>query len=296
MLQNIIFACANGSIYALMALAIGMIYSTTGISNFAHAAVVMLGALTSNVFIMRMGMPIFISIVLAVCINILVNIVIYKACVEQVGDLQKNTAWIVTLFGASILIENIARMWFGTEPQVYPYLFDGKQINVLNANIKLHEIMMIVIALTIGIIYQMVIQKSKFGRAVRAVSYNPSTARLMGIKSNRIVLTCFALSGTVAAIAGSLIAPITFAGYTMTSTIGIKGFAAALLGGLGNTLGAFIGGIIIGLVEMVVGITLSASFKDAASFLIMIIVIIFLPGGVLGAGRFSKTKSSSEKV
>jgi len=295
-MQQIVFALANGSIYALMALAIGIVYSTTGITNFTHASVIMLGAMTSFWFISVYNLNYVAAILLAILINIVINIIIYKLCVEKVGDLTKNTSWIVTLFGGSIIIDNVCRMMFGTEPQAYPYLFNSKAINFLGANIMLHEIMMIVIAVVIGIIYQMMIQKTRFGRAIRAVSFRSDTSRLMGIKSDFVVLVCFAIAGAVAAISGSLIAPITFASYTMALSIGIKAFAAALIGGLGNTKGAFIGGISLGLIETFTAMYVPAGFKDAISFLIMIIVIIFLPGGILSARIFNKNKSNAEKI
>lgn len=295
-MQELIFALANGSIYALMALAIGIIYSTTHIINFAHGSVIMIGAMTSYWFLSVYHLNYIVAILLAIVINILLSILIYKTCLERLGDLSNTSGWIVTLFGAMIIIDNIARMVFGTEPQAYPFLFEGKDIRIFGANIMLHEIMMIVIALSIGAIYQFVIQKTSFGRAVRAVSFKPETARIMGIKSNTIVLTCFAISGAVAALAGALIAPITFASYTMTYAVGIKAFAAALIGGLGNTKGAFIGGISLGLIEAGVGMMIPAGLKDAVSFLIMIIVIIVLPGGILSARIFNKGSVSAEKI
>lgn len=295
-MQQIVFALANGSIYALMALAIGMVYSTAGISNFAHASVIMWGAMTSFWFHVVFQWPFIVAILLAVLINVGINMLVYKLCVQGVGDLTKNTGWIVTMFGGSIVLDNIARMIFGTEPQAYPYLFEGKTVHIFGANILLHEILMVVIAIIIGVIYQTLIQRTRFGRAVRAVSYKPDTSRLMGINSELVILGCFGIAGAVAAIGGALIAPITYASYMMTSSIGIKGFAAALLGGLGNTKGAFVGGILLGLIENFIGMLIPPGIRDAISFVIMIIVIIFLPGGILGAKFFSKNKSSAEKI
>lgn len=295
-MQQIIFGLANGSIYALMALAIGMVFSTTEIINFAHASVIMFAAMTSFWCMAYFHLPYLAAILIAVVINVVMNMVIYKTCVERLGKLSSNIGWIVTLFGASIIIDNAARMYFGTEPQAYPYLFNGKIIKALGANIMLHEVMMIVISLVVGIAYQLLIQRTRFGRAVRAVSFRHDTAKLMGIRSEVTVLACFGLAGVVAAISGTLIAPITFASYNMMSSIGLKGFAAALIGGLGNTQGAFIGGISLGLIEALIGSFIPAAYKDAISFFVMIIVIIFLPGGILGAKFFSKGNSGKEKI
>lgn len=295
-MQHLFFGLANGSIYALMALAIGIVYSTTGVTNFAHASVIMLGAMVSFWCMAIFHLPYLLSILIAIAFTAVTNILIYKLCVEKLGNLHTQVGWIVTTFGASITIENLCRMVFGTEPQAYPYLFDGKTLQISGANIMLHEVLMIVVAIVIGLIYQTVIQETRFGRAIRAVSFRQTTAQLMGIKSETVVLACFGVAGAVASIAGALIAPITFASYTMTASIGTKGFAAALIGGLGNTKGAFVGGLLLGIIEAVIGMFVPASFKDAISFVIMIIVIIFLPGGILSAKIFNKGQGNAEKV
>lgn len=295
-MQQLIFGLANGSIYALMALAIGMVSSTTGIVNFAYASTVMMGAMVSWWMMAIYHMSYLPALLVAIVVSIVLNVIIYETCVKKLGNLLDNVAWIITLFGASIILDNTARMVFGTEPQAFPYLFDGKVIHILDANIMLHELMMITIAIVIGVVYQTVIKKTRFGRAVRAVAFRPSTAELMGIKSEKIIIACFAMAGAVAAIGGALIAPITFASYTMTLSIGLKGFAAAVLGGFGNTKGAFVGGLILGLIESFVAIFIPAGMKDSISFVIMIIVIIFLPGGILSAKIFNKNGLSAEKV
>jgi branched-chain amino acid transport system permease protein len=294
--QQLIFGLANGSIYALMALAIGMVSSTTGIVNFAHASVVMMGAMVSWWMMVIYGFSYIPALLVAITVSIVLNIVMYETCVKKLGDLQDNVGWIITLFGASIILDNIARMMFGTEPQAFPYLFGGKMITFGDANILLHELMMITIAIVIGIVYQTIIKKTRFGRAVRAVAFRPATSELMGIKSEKIILSCFAMAGAVAAIGGVLIAPITFASYTMTYSIGLKGFAAAVLGGFGNTKGAFVGGFMLGLIEVFISMFVPAGIKDSISFFIMIIVIIFLPGGIMSAKIFNRNWSAAEKV
>lgn len=277
--QQLIFGLANGSIYALMALAIGIVSSTTGIINFGYASIVMMGAMVSWWLIVIYGFSYIPALLFAIAVSIVLSIVMYETCVKKLGDLQDNVGWIITLFGAAIILDNIARMVFGTEPQAFPYLFDGKIVKFLGANIMLHELMMITITLVIGVIYHVIIKKTQFGRAVRAVAFRPTTSELMGINSEKIILSCFAMAGIVSAVAGVLIAPITFASYTMTSSIGLKGFAAAVLGGFEDTKGAFVGGFVLGLVEIFISMFVPAGIKDSISFFIMIIVIIFLPGG-----------------
>ena len=290
-----ISAFVMGSIYALMALAINIVYSVTGINNFSHAIVITAGASVSYYCFAIFGFPYIGALLAGIVVTAIINILIYKACVEKLGNLATNLGWITTTFGASILLENILRMVFGTEPQVYPYMFGGKMINIFGAEIMIHEFLILAIAIVVGVSYETLMQKTRFGRAVRAVAFKPDIARLMGVRSDLIVTICFAIAGAIAAVAGSLIAPITFVTYTMTAFIGLKGFAAALIGGLGNSKGAFIGGLILGLIEALVGMYGPAALKNAFSFAVMIIVVIFLPGGILGAKIFTK-QSSAQKI
>ena len=296
MLQTLVFGLSIGAIYAFMALALGMIYSTTQILNFCHATVIMIGAMVAYYCIGVFGMPYLVGVLIAIAVNATINIIVYYACLKGVGDFLSNINWIITLFGMSIVLNNVSRIVFGANQNPFPYLFNGASVKIGNATILWHEIFCIVFAIVIGVIYQQICQKTKFGRALRAVSVKPQTAKLMGINSNLIIQICFIMSAAVAAFGGVLIAPTTFASFSMTSSIGLKGYAAALIGGLGNTKGAFIGGFMLGLIECIVTLFIPAGLKDAVSFVIMIIVIIFLPGGVLSAKIFTHGNSATEKV
>jgi branched-chain amino acid transport system permease protein len=296
-MQTLIFGLAYGSMYALLALALGVIFSTTYIIYFAHASVVMIGALAAHWCIVFNELPYLAGLGAGIAVNIVLSIAIYKLCVERLGNLQKNVGWIITLFGASLIIENVARMIFGLQANHFPYLFDGARIYIFGANIYVHEIIMILVAVTIGVSYQMMCNRTKIGRALRAVSSKPEAAKLMGINSNFVIMLSFALAGTVAAIAGCLIAPYTYASYRMTSSIGIKGFAAALIGGFGNTGGAFIGGITLGLIEQLLTVLgVPPTLINTFSFMIMILAIVFMPGGVVNAKIFKRNRAEAEKV
>lgn len=296
-MQTLIFGLAYGSMYALLALAIGIVFSTTYIINFAHASVVMAGAMVAYWCIGVYHLPYLVALCAGIGVNVVLSILIYKLCVEKLGDLTVNIGWIITLFGASLIIDNLALMVFGMQANPFPRLFGDEKIFVFGANIYVHEVVMILIAAVIGIAYQMMCSKTKFGRGLRAVSAKPQTAKLMGINSTFMIIVSFVLAGTVAAIAGCLIAPYTYASYTMTSSLGMKGFAAALIGGLGNTKGAFIGGITLGLIEQLLTVMgVSPGFLGAFSFIIMILVIIFLPGGILSAKIFTRSRATTEKI
>ena len=295
-MQNIIFGLTFGGVYVLMALAIGIIHSTTRIMNFAHAMVITWAAMFMYYMYAVAHLPLILSLLASIVVTMLLNLVIYKLCVEKVGDLSTNSNWVITLFGISHILENLCRMLFGAQIYPFPYLFDNAKVNIGNANIMWHEILMFVIAIVFGLSYQAMANKTRFGRSLRAVAWKPDTAMLMGINSKAVIMICFAIAGFVASIAGLLLAPITYVSFSMMSNVGLKGYAAALIGGVGNTKGAIIGGFALGLIECVLGIFVDAALRDAFSFVIMILVIIFLPGGVMGAKFFNHGRSSAEKV
>ena len=295
-MQTLIFGLVYGGIYAMMALAIGIVNSTSRIMNFSHAMVMMWGAMCAYYLYTMQGWPLILSLLTAIVVNMLLNIVIYKICVQHLGDLSANTNWIISLFGMAHIIQNLARMLFGTETYSFPYLFNGAKIYIFGTAVMWHEIAMFVIAIVIGVVYQTMSQKTRFGRSIRAVAYKPDTAKLMGIDSQKVMLICFGMAGAVSAIAGCLVAPIIYASYSMTATVGLKGYAAALIGGVGNTKGALIGGFALGLIECLLGLFVSPAIRDVFSFAIMILVIIFLPGGVMSAKVFTKGRTTTEKV
>ncbi|EHQ89401.1 branched-chain amino acid ABC transporter permease [Desulfosporosinus youngiae] len=294
-MQDILFGLTTGSIYALMALAIGIVYSTTGIINFANGSVVMTGAIIGFWLVNMIGLPLWLAILLSIVITAAVNIILYETCVKILGNLHVNIGWITTLLGASIILDNLARVIFGSEPQPFPYLFGGIEITLLGHRILLHEIAMVVITLVIAISYQAMIKKTTLGNAIRAVSSLPDSAKIMGIKSEVIIVLCFGFAGGVAAVCGILMAPITFVSYTMTMTVGLKGFAAALIGGLGNTKGAFVGGWSLGILEALLSRYIPLGLKDAVSFVIMILIILLMPGGVLSGIKLRK-KAAAVKL
>lgn len=295
-MQTLIFGLTYGGIYSLMALAIGMVHSTTRIMNFSHAMVIMWGAMIGYNLSEVWGWPYFAAVLTSAVAIMFLNILIYKICVERIGDLSTNRNWIISLFGMAHILQNSARMIFGAETYYFPYMFDGAKLVFPDFEILWHEIMMFALAIVIGLSYQAMSTRTRFGRALRAVAWKPDTALLMGIDSKRVTMTCFALAGAVAALAGCLLAPLTYVSFEMTTSVGLKGYAAALIGGVGNTKGALIGGFSLGIIECILGLFVPAALRDAFSFAIMILVIIFLPGGVMSAKIFTKGRSTAEKI
>ncbi len=289
MLEAIETGMVMGCIYALLALAINIIYSTTGIINFAHAEMVMLGAMFSLVLIVDEGIPFIPGVILACAMVGIVALILYYATIKPFGDRLKNSlGWLMTTLGAGIIFKNVAQLIWGTQPQAFPSIGGSELISVLGIKILPHDIWILIVTLAIAAFFMLFYDKTILGSAIRATSHSHNTTKLMGISAEKVVLICFVMSGAVAGIAGNMIAPITFAGPEMSTTIGLKGFGAAIIGGIGSSKGAFVGGLMLGVLEAISMIYITPGYRDAIAFLIMILVISIKPGGIFGVAYETK--------
>lgn len=278
-----------GSIYALLALAINIIYSTTGIINFAHGEIVMLGAMFGLTLIVGSGVPFIPGLIMACALIAIVAIFLYYTTIKPFGaNLSKSLGWLMTTLGAGIVFKNIAMLVWGTQPQAFPPIGGTELIKMFGIKILPHDIWVLGITLLIALFFNVVLGKTMLGSAIKATSFSHNTTKLMGISADKMVLICFAMSGAVAGIAGVLIGPITFVGPEMTSTIGLKGFGAAIIGGIGDSRGAFAGGLLLGILEALAMTQVTPGYKDAIAFLIMIIAISIRPEGIFGVAYDKK--------
>ena len=289
MFQALESGMVMGSIYALLALAINIIYSTTGIINFAHGEIVMLGAMFALTFIVTSGIPFLLGLILTCLTVAIVAVILYYCTVRPFGDkLGNSLGWLMATLGAGIVFTNTAMLVFGTQPRAFPPIGGSELVQIFGIKLLPHDIWVLVITLLIALFFNVILGKTILGSAIKATSFSHSVTKLMGISSQRIVLTCFAMSGIIAAIAGILISPITFVGPQMTATIGLKGFGAAIIGGVGNSKGAFAGGLLLGILEALAMTQVTPGYKDAIAFLIMIIAISIKPEGIFGVAYEKK--------
>jgi branched-chain amino acid transport system permease protein len=287
--ELLISGLVMGSIYALLALAINIIYSTTGIINFAHGELVMLGGMFGLVLVVNTGLPLAAGIVVAGVIIAVLAVVLYYSTIKPFGDnLGGSLGWLMATLGAGIIFRNVAMLIWGSHPRPFPPLGGTELINIFGVNILPHEIWVLVITFLIAIFFNVVLDKTILGSAIKATASNRNTTRLMGISAEKMVLACFGMSGAVAAVAGFLISPITFAGPEMTVSIGLKGFGAAIIGGLGSSRGAFVGGLILGILEALSMTVITPGYKDAIVFLVMILTITIKPEGIFNVAYEKK--------
>ncbi len=280
-LQYVFSGITSGSIYALTALGFTLVFNATQIINFAQGQLVMLGGLMAVTFY-KAGLPMWACFIGAVAVVTLLSMAMEQVAIRPL--LGKGVlAPIIATVGAAFVFETAAMLIWGRDAQALPPFTGDTPITIAGASLAPQTLWVLGLTLVIVVSLQLFYRRSLYGKAVRACAINPAAARLQGISYQRVVLFSFALSGAISAAAGVMITPISFMSYSSGSLLGLKGFAAAALGGMGNPVGAVVGGFALGLLEALGVGVVSAGYKDAIAFVILLLVLFLRPAGLLGA-------------
>ncbi|RME68553.1 MAG: branched-chain amino acid ABC transporter permease [Nitrospirae bacterium] len=280
-IQFTISGLTVGSAYALTALGFTIIFNATGIINFAQGEFVMLGGMLS-VFIQKWtGLPLGLSIVVALLITTAVGFLIERLAIRPVRRASVINLIIITI-GVSIFVRAIAMLLWGKDTYALPHFSGNKPVNLLGAAVLPQSFWAIGITLAGLFGLYLFFQRTIYGKAMLACAYNPKAASLMGINVQRMVMYSFMLSAFFSALGGALIAPITLTSYDVGIMLGLKGFASCILGGLGNPFGAAAGGFVLGVLESFGAGLVSSAYKDAFAFLLLLLFLFFRPSGLFG--------------
>ena len=281
LLQYLIAGLTIGAIYALVALGFSIIYNASQVINFAHGEFVMIGGMATSAFIAQ-GMPLPLAITVAIFLSLLIGILLEKFAVEPARDAPVVTLIIITI-GASILLRGLASLVWDKNIHAVP-AFSGERPIAIGGAALLPQSLW-VLGATLGAVALLwtFFNRTLAGKAMLAVSHNRLAAQLAGISVRRVLLVSFGLSAALGALAGVLVAPITFTSWDVGVMLGLKGFAAAMLGGMGSGPGAIAGGLLLGMLEALGAGYVSSAYKDAIAFVILLAVLVFLPGGLAGA-------------
>lgn len=281
-MQQLINGLSLGSIYALLALGYTMIYGIVKIIHFAHGDVYMLGAFfgyyTINVWHFNFIMALFGSMIFCALVGMLIEFVAYRPLRHS-----SRIAVLITAIGVSYFLENGMSFLFSGDTRDFPQVI--KQVNYEWFGIRVSNVQLLIFATTIilMIVLQLIVKKTKMGRALRAAAADPVAAELMGININGTISFVFAIGSAMAGAAGVLIGLYyNSIEPTMGMTPGIKAFVAAVVGGVGSIPGAAVGAVIIGCLESMMQAIGFSAFKDAAVYVVLIIVLLFLPAGLFG--------------
>lgn len=286
-LQQLVNGLVIGGIYAMIAVGYTMIYGVIQLINFAHGEIYMLGAFFAVTFISFLHLPFFVAFPLAMACcaacGVLLDIFAYR-------PLRKSPrlAALITAIGMSIFLQNLVMIIWGSRPKPFPQdslpvYFEMTAVSFRGVNLSWFHIFIFGLTIIMMIGLHLIIKKTKWGKAMRAVAQNKTMASLTGINVNRVISYTFALAGALGGAAGIMVSAYYNTLYpTMGYVAGVKAFAAAVLGGIGSVPGAMLGGVLLGVAEALGAGYLSSLYRDGISYAVMIIVIILIPAGLFG--------------
>ncbi|WGG51136.1 branched-chain amino acid ABC transporter permease [Rugamonas sp. DEMB1] len=280
-LQFLFSGMTVGAAYALAALGFTIIYNTSGVINFAQGEFIMLGGMLAAIMASA-GVPLPLAIVVAVVLTGLVGLLMEKLVIEPAQNAQVVTLIIITI-GASLVVRGLVQIWLGKATHSLPAFSGDTPIVVFGASLLPQSLWVLGVTLAIVGALGWFFGRTLLGKAMLATSHNKLAARLVGINTRRVLLFSFGLAALLGAVGGILVAPITYTSYDAGIMLGLKGFVAAVLGGLGGGLGAVAGGLILGIAEAMTAGYISSAYKDAVPFVLILLILFFLPRGLFGA-------------
>ena len=290
-LNNLINGISLGSVYAIIALGYTMVYGIAKMLNFAHGDVIMVGAYVCFFAVSSYGLNPILGIIIAIAVCTVLGIVIERLAYKPLRNVT-SLAVLITAIGVSYFLQNAAQLLWTSNPKIFPAIFGNGGIEMFDGEMTVPYKTLVTIGACIIIMVALTLftGKTKIGKAMRACSEDKGAAQLMGINVNKTISITFAIGSALAAIAGVLLC----SAYprlipTTGSMPGIKAFTAAVFGGIGSIPGAFLGGILLGIIEIFSSAYLSTELANAIVFLVLIIILLVKPTGLLG-------KKISEKV
>jgi branched-chain amino acid transport system permease protein len=283
-IQYLFSGITTGAIYAVIAVGISMLYSSTELINFAHGEFVMLGAMAMVTLWVRMGLPLPVAFVGAVALGCVAGLLFERLAIRTARTPQPIVLVIITV-GASIFLRGTGMIVWGKDPHSVPPFSGNESIEIAGASLLPQSIWIVLAALVLAGGIHFFFTRSLTGKAMVASAVNRKGAWLTGIPSEKMGVLAFILSTGSGALAGICIAPITMSSYDMGTILGLKGFCAAMIGGLGSLWGAFAGGILLGVLESLGAGLISSGLKDAIAFIMLLLILYLRPGGLFAAGE-----------
>ena len=285
-LQFLFSGLTVGAIYALVAVGFTLIYSSSDVINFAQGEFVMIGGMGTYV-LSAAGVPLPIAALLAIVIAVAVGLLLHRLAIEPARDASGVTLIIITI-GASILLRGLAGVAFDKNFHSLPPFLGAEPWLVGGATILPQSVIVLSGAGVIVLLLWLFMRRTLYGKATLATAANRMAARLVGIDTSRVVMLSFAISAAIGAIGGILVTPIVLTSYDVGTLLALKGFAAAMLGGIGNPLGAIVGGLLLGVLEAFGAGYVSSSYKDAIAFLVILAVLFAMPQGLFGRNSIER--------
>ena len=281
---------STGALYALVALGIVVIYKATQVVNFAHGEMFMLGGFFAFTFHVMLGWPYLPSFALAVALAFGVGIAVDRIAFRPLMQRQTLVSVLLVMIGLSFVLKGVARwLWGGKGDYLtFPPLISPEPLSFGGIMVMSQQLVVLGAACAVMIIFALFFKLTRAGRFMQATADNPKAAKLVGLRTDRVYMYTFGVGSAVAAAAAVLMAPLTLLYPDIGFMLFIKAFAAAVLGGLTSIPGAVVGGFLIGIIEQLAAGYLHTAMQEVAAFIVIMIVMIFIPTGLFGLGRIRK--------
>lgn len=302
LLQALLSGLAVGSAYALVSLGFSVTFTTTRTLNFSHGEFVSAGAFIGmSVLLLAVGKPLtstsFGGLQPGATVQ-LIGLLVALAAMGAIGWLlfvlgvrpfarRPGMAWVMSTLGFGVILQSIGLAIWGPKPVVVPSPVGDDVIRLAGIGVRPQELLMLGVSVVVMLVFDHVMRRTMVGKAMRAVAHNPNVASLMGINVSMMMIGAFVVSSALAGLSGFMLAPIAQASLFMGLAVGLKGFSAAMIGGLNNARGCVIGGFLLGVLESFVNLW-SAQWREVAVFVLVILVLAFRPNGLFGRGMVEK--------
>jgi branched-chain amino acid transport system permease protein len=280
-LQFLFSGLTVGATYALAALGFTVVYNASNVINFAQGEFLMLGGMLS-VVLLESGLPPWLALPLAIVLVAVVGVVVERLAIRPAREAEVGTLVIITL-GVALVLRGGVQMWRGTATRALPPWSGDDPIMVAGAALAPQSLWVLGVGAAAVLLLWWFFERSRWGKAMLATASNRLAARLVGIRIDVVLMLSFALSAALGAIGGIMVAPITLTAFDVGIMLGLKGFVAAVLGGLGSGAGAVAGGLLLGILEAMTAGYVSSSYKDAVPFVVILLLFMFIPRGIFGA-------------
>lgn len=288
LLQYLLSGVSTGAIYALIGIGFSIIYNATGIINFAQGEFVMLGGMFTIFFLETLELPLWAAIPLAVFFSTVAGLVFERLAIRPLKNASPISLVIITI-GGSIFIRGLSMLIWDKDTHGVPAFSGEDPIMLAGATLLPQHLWILGVTVVLIVLNKWFFYHTISGKAMRACSYNSRAAGLVGIDVRRMVLLSFVISSAMGALAGIIVAPLTMTAYDVGVMLGLKGFCAAIIGGMSSGLSTVIGGLILGVLESLGAGLISSGYKDAIAFIILLLILFIRPQGLFG-------KPESERV
>ena len=278
--QFLVTGITVGSLYALVGLGFALIYNASDVVNFAQGEFVMLGAMIA-IALLDAGMPLLLAASAATLLTIVAGLLLERFAIEPAKGASVVTTIIITI-GAGIFLRGVALLLWGKDFHSLPPFSGDTPIQLGGATVLPQSLWVLGVTVLLVALVRAFFNRTLLGKALLACSFNRVAAQAVGINVRVMLRLAYGLSAGLGALAGILIAPITFSSYEAGVMLGLKGFSAAIIGGIGNPMGAVAGGLLLGVLESLGAGLISSGYKDAIAFLFVLMVLFFKPTGLFG--------------